>query len=857
MPLSPATRLGPYEIISAIGAGGMGEVYRAKDLRLNREIAIKVLPATFSNDSERLRRFEQEAQAAGALNHPNILAVYDVGTHDGMFYIVSELLQGETLRRRLAESPVPTRKAIDYAIQIARGLAAAHAKGILHRDLKPENLFVTKDGQIKILDFGLAKIITTNAGAAATSAPTEAIGTQSGVVMGTVGYMSPEQVRGQVADSRSDIFSLGVILYEMLSGKRAFHGESSVETMNAILKGDPPELPASLPAALDRLIRRAIEKKPDERFQSAWDLAFTLESISTDSGREKSVSLPAAPARVVRRLAVTVVMVTLSVAAWVLVKRASRSEVPQFQQVTFRRGLISGARFASDGKTIIYSAAWDGNAPELFSTLESSPESRPLGIVNAHVAAISRTGEMALILSPQPGFFAAPITGTLARAPVSGGAPRELAENVVFADWAPDGTQLAVVRAVPGGQVLEYPLGKKLYETAGVIFTPKISPKGDLVAFLDAPLTLDPGGRIAIVDASGNKRMLSRRFLSLFGLAWSSDGSEIWFCGADFGLATSLEAVDLNGSERVAMHLPGPGYFVLMDTAPGGRALVMHDTTATSMYFHPTGGRQETDLYWHDNSIVRDLSPDSSQILFSEGGAASTTDWVTYMRSTNGSPAVRLGEGLAAAFSPDGNWAMTNPTGPQAPLIAFPTHAGNAQPLASDTIRHVGGRWLGDGKRIVFVGAEPGHRLRYYVQDSSTSAPRAISGENIAFDRGDNIVISPDGRSVAAIVADQGIQLLPVDGGLARPVSGVTAGFTPVTWCRDWGLLIYRPGEIPAHVVRVDPKSGRQQLWKEIAPRDRTALSIVAPIRVASDCEAFAYNALYDPSTLMVARGLH
>jgi len=292
MSLYAGTRLGPYEILAPLGAGGMGEVYRARDTRLGREVALKVLPAAFSADADRLRRFEQEARAASALNHPNILAIYDVGSHDGAPYVVSELLEGETLRERLAGSALSPRKAVDYTIQIAEGLAAAHEKGIVHRDLKPENLFVTKDGRLKILDFGLAKLTgpETSSGPQ-TEAPTAPGGTEPGVVLGTVGYMSPEQVRGQAADHRSDIFAFGAILYEMVTGRRAFRGDSAIETMNAILKDEPPEISASRPGlwpALDRVGRRCLEKSPAERFQSASDLAFALKDVSVSRAVEAS-----------------------------------------------------------------------------------------------------------------------------------------------------------------------------------------------------------------------------------------------------------------------------------------------------------------------------------------------------------------------------------------------------------------------------------------------------------------------------------------------------------------------------------------------------------------------------------------
>src|SRR5437667_4984935 len=281
--ISPNTTIAQYTIVSKIGEGGMGEVWRARDTKLGRDVAIKVLPAAFSENSERLRRFEQEAQAAGALNHPNILVIFHIGIHEGAPYIVSELLEGETLRERLAGAALPQRKAIDYALQIARGLAAAHEKGIVHRDLKPENIFVTRDGRVKILDFGLAKLTEPADGQPQTDRPTRRIDTDTDMVMGTVGYMSPEQVRGRPVDHRADIFSFGAILYEMLTGRRAFHGESPAETMSAILREDPPDLSESnknLAPALERVVRHCLEKNPEERFHSASDLAFAIEALS-------------------------------------------------------------------------------------------------------------------------------------------------------------------------------------------------------------------------------------------------------------------------------------------------------------------------------------------------------------------------------------------------------------------------------------------------------------------------------------------------------------------------------------------------------------------------------------------------
>src|ERR1700689_4206846 len=357
MNLTSGARLGPYEIVSPLGAGGMGEVYRARDTRLKREVAIKVLPPAFSLDGDRLRRFEQEALATAALNHPNILAVFDIGTHDGSPYVESELLEGETLRERLRGGAIVVRKTLDYALQMAHGLAAAHEKGIIHRDLKPENLFLTKDGRVKILDFGLAKLtqpdLNQDGDGFHTSLPTMTHATEAGVVMGTAGYMSPEQVRGVVVDARSDIFSFGAILYEMISGKRAFHRETAADTMSAILKEDPPdfsETNRNISPALERIVQHCLEKSPESRFHSASDIAFDLEHISGTSGASARVApIAAAPGRgklliaLAAGVAIAAAMLGLG---WMLGHGSGGAPQAKYQQITFRTGSIGNARFS-------------------------------------------------------------------------------------------------------------------------------------------------------------------------------------------------------------------------------------------------------------------------------------------------------------------------------------------------------------------------------------------------------------------------------------------------------------------------------------------------------------------------------
>jgi serine/threonine protein kinase/dipeptidyl aminopeptidase/acylaminoacyl peptidase len=854
MPLQTGSRLGPYEILAPIGAGGMGEVYRARDTRLRRDVALKVLPSAFSSDPGRVRRFEQEGRTAAALNHPNIVVLYDAGLQDGVYYVATELLEGETLRQRLAGAVLPVRKAIDYGVQIARGLAAAHAKGIIHRDLKPENLFVTKDGVVKILDFGLAKHQTAKAASAPpTDLETQPMETDPGHVMGTVGYMSPEQVRGQMAEARSDLFSLGLVLYEMVSGKRAFTGDSAVEVMNAILKQEPPELEGALPPALDRIIRRCLEKKPEERFQSAADLAFALESISGSSERKAQAG---APRRRYLRLIALASGAAVLVAAGVFVgQRTTRAPMPSFQRITYRRGYVDNGRFANGGRTIVYSASWDGNPFRVYSSQKESPESRDLGIVNGRVLAVSASDEMALGLTQ---LWGVSVSGTLARSPVSGGTPRELTDDIAAADWTSDGKQLAVVRVKPGFEQLELPMGHVLYQTTGAIVNPRISPEANLIAFLDEPVGGGGIGSVATVDIKGKKKTLTQYwggFLS--GLVWSFRGDEILFTAADFGLTDSLYAVSRSGHQRLIAHLPGA--FAVQDATPDGRLLLAHLVLSNTLSFLPGPNAKETDLYWHDYSGLSDISRDGKVLLFFEGGDATRAgeDFVTYLRRTDGSPAVRLGPGFPLEISPDGKWALVlGSVRAPSQFVLLPTGTGETRQLTHDAIHHQGAAWTPDGKRIVFVGNEPGHRIRFYVQSLDGSPPRAITPENVSYSIYDPVAISPDGRFVAVAGLNGSITLYPLDGGVARAVPKGAEGLSPLRWCQDNSLMVYQGGNVPVKVLRLDVVTGAKAPWKELAPNAKTGLVAITLVRVGADCQSSAYSAWYEPSELWIADGL-
>jgi Tol biopolymer transport system component len=850
--LATGSRLGPYEIVAPLGAGGMGEVYRARDSRLGRDVALKVLPEELAADPERLRRFELEARAASALSHPNVVAIHDVGREGNVSYVVMELVEGKSLREAMHGGPLPPKRLLALAAKIAEGLAAAHARGIVHRDLKPENVMVGGDGLVKILDFGLAKLAPLAASEGDRTATFGGAATGSGVILGTVGYMSPEQASGGAVDFRSDQFALGTILYEMAAGRRAFTGATPVDTLSAILHAEPEPLAVAGPLApvpLRWTIERCLSKDPEGRFASTRDLAAELRTIRDHLSDAASGAPAAARAPRSRRWTPAALLLGAVAAALVVAYFAGRragAPVPlAFQRLTLRRGLIFTARLTPDERSVVYGGAWDGRSFEVFSTPIAAPASNALGFADADVLAVSRSGELALSLHRQHNRTPYASLGTLGRAPMSGGTPRELLAAVLHADWSPDGSELAVARTTGEVMRLEYPVGTLLAQNDWLGY-PRVSPDGARVAFYESKT--GGGGELSVVDVKSRKTTLVRGLDGeRSGLAWARDGRSIWFAHSEVGKNLTLERVTLSGKRTLVTTFPAAGF--LHDVTSDGRVLVtLGDLRFGIVWQRPH--MPETDASWLETSAARGISADGSTILFWENSSLGGAVPGVYLRRADLSPAVKLGDGIAIDLTSDGKWALARARGKVTELLAMPAGIGEPRRFSTSGLGYGTAAWLDDGTRVVFSAVDGG-KTSLYVQ--ALDGPPRVFATDVG---GGTFCPGADRRSAVFIGSDGKARLFPVDGGQPRELLGIVAGDRPIVSARDGRTLyVSRSRGFPYRVESVDTVTGARSLWKEIVPADVAGIGYLG-FGMTPDGQSWAYSYARHLATLYLVEGL-
>jgi len=852
-----------YRIESKLGAGGMGVVYKAVDSRLDRMAAIKVLGAS-AVSSDREKRFIQEAKTASSLNHANIVTIYDIDTQeiDGkpVHYIAMEYVAGETLDHLIGRKGLPVRSALKYAAQIADALAAAHAAGIVHRDLKPSNVMVTPQGVVKVLDFGLAKLNDeTEAEADAFAETIHGDGaplTEEGTILGTVAYMSPEQAEGKKVDARSDIFSFGSMLYEMVTGQRAFTGGSKLASLSAVLHKEPQppsQTVADLPPELERIISRCMKKDPARRWQSMADIKVALDELREEtesSGVESMRSSPglatlakrtALPAkRWLVAAALSILLAGLAVGAY-SAQNYLRATPLTFQRLTFRRGDVTAAKFGP-GDAIVYSAQWDGTPSTLFSTQPGNREARPLGLPTSRILAISHTGEMAILMGDAD-------VGTLASVPFSGGAPRELLENVSGADWSPGGDALAVVRTIGGKHRLEYPVGTVLYETdMRPPLDPRVSADGKLVAFFD----YDPevgDYSLCVIGADQPRRLLSRGWRAVGSLNWSATGDEIWFSAGQPDSDPALYAVSLSGKQRFLAQ--APGVIVMQDVASDGRVLLSTVNSRLGIGYVDFDHPNQRDLAWLDASWLWEISSDGKSLLFLELSYGEGRNSAIYLRKADGSPAVRLGFGNRPSLSPDGKWvACIRRDTARSRLMLLPTGPGESLFLDVDGVHFESVGWFPDNKRVLFTGNETGRPPRTWTYDLDSHKATPLTAEGI---RGGPV--SPDGRWF--VVADpHRLSIAPVAGGAPRPLIELRNGEGVVRWSGDGKhLFLQQPEGDTVKLSRFGIDTGNKEPWQTLKAPEPGA-QFIGALGLSADGKICAFSFQHDLANLYLVRGL-
>jgi predicted Ser/Thr protein kinase len=861
MPVAPGAQIGPYEILALLGAGGMGEVYRGRDPRLDRTVAIKTLTSAHRTSPAQRERFQREARYLARISHPHICTLHDVGEHEGVAFLVMEFLEGDTLAERLERGALPLEQALVTAAQIAEALDALHEKGIVHRDLKPGNVMLTAGGA-KLLDFGLAKLKETDDVDPAQPATMSLSLTDDGSLLGTLPYMAPEQIEGHDVDPRTDIFSFGLLLYEMVAGRRPFAGVTRASVIAAIVSAVPPSI-ASLkpgtPPSLERLIDRCLAKDARLRWQTIRDVATELRWIA-EGGSDAPRAVPRRAGWLSRRvLAGSMVVAVVAGGLWLAPGALMPAPAPiaNYVRLTYRHGGVSSARFTPDGQSVIYSASWDGQPYETYLGRPGGPDARSLALETGKILSVSSSGDMALAFGPQniTHMFGA---RTLGRVPLAGGARRDMLDGVVAADWIPGTNELALVRD-PGGNrpwTVEFPAGNTVH-TARAAWSLRVSPDGSRVAFFEGPgvFTAQPKALVTVVDRSGRRSTLTSNWAGI-GLAWAPSGTEVWFTATKGVEPPALQAVTLAGTVRTVQR--APDWLMVHDISAAGRILASRNTIRVTIACQPPGEGRERDLGWRWGATVRGLSADGQTMIFQEvlGNDLSSAGPVAYRRGLDGSPAVRLGAGNPQAVSPDGKWVLTSQ---KDSFALLPMGAGSAVALPKGNLaRVVAGAWLGDSKRIVFTGFLPDNTTRGYVQDVPDGAPRPLTPDGVFLPVKAAV---RDDRTILGRSGDRWL-LYPIEGGVAQPVAALAARDIPIQWSED-GRFIYTatnvgpPGRPANDVFRIELASGRRMVWKTLSPPDPVGVEFDGTSAVITpDARSYCYSYIRRLGDLFIVDGL-
>lgn len=857
-----------YRIIRLLGSGGMGEVYLADDIRLKRKIALKVLPPHFTVNPDRVRRFEREARAVSALNHPNIVTIHEIGASNSAHFIATEFVDGKTLRQMMNEKPFKLRASINVAFQVTGALSAANSAGIVHRDIKPENIMIRTDGLVKILDFGLAKLTDTPVTGAELETAT-LLQSNPGLVMGTVQYMSPEQARGKNVDARTDIWSLGIVIYEMVTGKVPFEGETTSDIIAALIKDEPESIRSIVPEApleLEELVKKALTKDLRLRYQTISEFLTDLQRLkdqinlhalertgsdgsllsSKDSANAQTTT-PARfrstdpqaqqktewlPTKTSLNWTIPVTIGLILLVSMVVVLSLNRRSTPSSlrltqapRQLTHRDGFISASRFAPDGRSIIYSAGFDGRPVELFITDVDGSNSRSFGIKSAALKSVSRSGKIAVLfdfeLNWSDGY-----NGTLAILSADGGKPEIIADGIDDAAFAPDGNTFAVIRPGMSGQQLEYPIGQSLYKSDGWMTYPRFSPKGDKIAFFEHPIG-DTSGSIIVLDVASQKKInLSTDWKFLKGLAWNPNGDQVWFGGGKSTKHLSINAVSLSGQPRMNVYdVPGMAARI-EDISDDGRILINQGTNHSTMMVVVDKSKTNAIDSQFAFSTSADLSDDGKTLLYYEGGyeSSDSSDLNTsYLLKLDSSENVRLGAGRALALAPDGKSALAVQTSPQPQLVILSTSGNEPRTLPNRGMKEYHyATFFPDGRQILFTGVEA-HKdalIRSYVQDINTGDVHPITEELTVA-----LSVSPDGKNVITLQPDQNYYIQPLDGSQPTPIPGLEKGDEPIQWSDD-SLSVYvtGAGDFATKVYQVSLATGDRREWKEIDPPNKVGL---------------------------------